>query len=370
MEGTVKMVKKHIILDARIIDEHLNGISRYTYELIKGISKNDNVQYSLLINDISKAKIIFKDIPNLKYIKVKSKFLSLGEIIELPLVLNKYKDKAIFHSPSFSISPFISTNMIMTIHDLNHLEFPQFYTPFHKYYYEFIVKPSAIKCSKILTVSNFSKKKIVEWLKCDPDKVQVTYNGINSTFTPIDDSNMFQAVRKKYSLPEKFVLYIGNLKEHKNVVTLIKSMKYVKKIKLILNGKETQELKDLIEKLDIWDRVSFIGYVDDEDIKYLYNMAEIFVFPSLYEGFGLPPLEAMACGCPTIISDAECLRELITDDDFTFEKKDYKQLAEKINELLEDEKLRKKFIDKGVQFASNYTWSNCINKTLEIYNDC
>lgn len=370
MEGTVSMIKKNVIIDARIVNEHLNGMARYTYELIRGISQSDNIQYTLLVNDIYKAKTIFEGIPNLKYIKMKSKFLSLSEIIELPQIINKYKNEAIFHSPTFSNSPLISTKMIMTIHDLNHLELPQFYTRFHRYYYELIVKPSARKCSKILTVSNFSKTKILEWLKCDPSKIEVIYNGINTAFKPINDPNMFEVVRKKYLLPEKFILYIGNLKPHKNVPTLIHSMKYVHGVKLILNGKETQELKELIEKLNVREKISFIGYVDDDDIKYLYNMAQVFVFPSLYEGFGLPPLEAMACGCPTIISDAECLRELVKDNDFVFERKNYKQLSEKINMLIEDKKLRKKFIDKGLQYANSYKWSKCINKTLEVYSNC
>lgn len=356
--------KLNVIIDTRMVDRHLHGIARYTYEIIKHMSSKDKIHMMLLVNDLKLSKQIFGQFNNIEFIKMRSKFLSLSEQIELPLVVNNYKGKAIFHSPSFVSSPFIKTKMIMTIHDLNHLRFPQYYSPFHKYYYKYIVKPSALKCKKILTVSEFSKKEIVDWLKCDKDKVIVTYNGVDDKFKLIEDISELNKVKNKYNLPDKFVLYIGNLKPHKNVETLIKAMGLVDNgIKLVINGKANKSVGKLINKFNLYDKVKFIGYVDDKDLPVLYSLASIFVFPSLYEGFGLPALEAMACGCPVVCSNTSSLPEVVGDIGKKFEPEDYKQLSELIKKVLNESCDKQKLIERSKLFS----WEKTCNETLKIY---
>jgi len=209
-----------VIIDIRMISEYLHGIARYTYELISYLSAEHNIKFIFLSN---KNNNLIKNKDN--YYIIGPKFLSIQEQIELPLKLNRYRNKAIFHSPSFITSPFIKCPTIMTIHDLNHLKFPEYYTKFHKHYYNFIVKPSALKAKKILTVSEFSKKEIINWLNCDSEKVVVTYNGVDENFKIINDNDLLERIKNKYNLPEKFVLYIGNLKPHKNISNLIKAIK-------------------------------------------------------------------------------------------------------------------------------------------------
>lgn len=357
--------KLDVIIDARMVDEHLHGIARYTYELIR--NNNGEVQYHLLVNDIELAKKIFNGIKNIDFIEMKSKFLSLKEQIELPKIVNSFKGDAIFHSPSFVASPFIKKKMIMTIHDLNHIRYPEFYTPFHKYYYKYIVKTSANKCKKLLTVSEFSKQELVEWLNCSEEKVSVTYNGIDEAFKEETDNEKLNNIREKYDLPDKFILYIGNQKPHKNVITLIRSMSLVddKDIKLVMNGKLSDECYKECEKLNIKDRVKCIGFVDDKDLPVLYSLAKVFVFPSLYEGFGLPPLEAMACGCPTIVSNAASLPEVVKDGALIFNVLDYKDLSDKIKSLEYIDAYTLK--EKAIKISKRYNWSKCYNKTLETY---
>lgn len=358
--------KLDVIIDARMVDKHLHGIARYTYELIK--NNSGEVQYHLLVNDIKLSKDIFKGIKNLNFIEMKSKFLSLKEQIELPKIINSFKgDNVIFHSPSFVASPFIKKKMIMTIHDLNHIRYPEFYTPFHKYYYKYIVKTSANKCKKLLTVSEFSKKELVEWLSCPQEKISVTYNGIDESFNRESDIEKIKNIREKYKLPDKFLLYIGNQKPHKNLITLIRSVPLLdnKEIKLVINGDLSDECFNECEKLNIKNRIKSIGFVDDEDLATLYSLAECFIFPSLYEGFGLPPLEAMSCGCATIVSNAASLPEVVKDGALIFDVLDHKDLSEKIDSL--------KYIDmytlknKAIEVSKTYNWSKCYNETLEIY---
>ena len=338
-----------------MVDKHLHGIARYTYEIIKGMSFSNKIHMILLVNNLELSKEIFGQFNNIEFIKMKSKFLSLSEQLELPHIINKYKGKAIFHSPSFVSSPFIKTKMIMTIHDLNHLRFPQYYSPFHKYYYKYIVKPSALKCEKILTVSEFSKNEIVDWLKCDRDKVIVTYNGVDSRFKVIKDKNALLKAKEKYKLPDKFVLYIGNLKPHKNVETLVKAMDLVdNNIRLVINGKVNESLDKIINTYKLQNKINFIGYVADEDLPALYNLASVFVFPSLYEGFGLPPLEAMACGCPTIISNTEALIEVCSGKATIFENTN--ELAKLLDNCEYVNRYKMKKVSKEIHLKYKWTY--------------
>ncbi len=361
----------HVIIDGRMISEELHGIARYTYELIKRGSQTGKLYYLILVNDLHSAKKIFHNTHNIEFIHMKSKFLSIGEQIELPFLINKYKGKAIFHSPSFVSSPLIKTKMIMTIHDLNHIKFPEFYSKFHKYYYEYIVRPAAIKSEYILTVSHFSKTEITQWLKYENnDKVIVTYNGIDNKFIKLNDKIYLQKIKEKYQLPDEFILYIGNLKQHKNVETLIKSMKYIsnKELYLVINGKPNKRIEEIVQEYNLMDKVCFIGYVGDEDLPAVYNMAKVFVFPSLYEGFGLPPLEAMACGCPAIVSDRASLPEVVGEGGCTFHATDERDLSIKIDSLIASKEMYNAQVIYGKQRSMSFTWDKMISKTLEIYN--
>ncbi|MFZ7121894.1 MAG: glycosyltransferase family 4 protein [Eubacteriaceae bacterium] len=363
---------KHVIIDGRMITKELHGIARYTYELINRGSISNKIRYSVLTNDIKNTREIFNNNKEIRFIQMRSKFLSIGEQIELPYIINKYKNTAIFHSPSFVSSPLIKTKMVMTVHDLNHIKFSQFYSRFHKFYYKYIVKPSAKKSERIITVSNFSKKEIIEWLNYSSEnKIIVTYNGIDEKFKEIKDKKLQDEIKIKYNLPEKYILYIGNLKQHKNVETLIKSIKYLKNdnIKLVINGKKNKRIQKIIEQYHLINRIRFIGYVDDDDLPTIYSIAKVFVFPSLYEGFGLPPLEAMACGCPTIVSNMASLPEVVGNEGWTFSPKDFKELAYKINILLDNKELYTKQMEYGKQQALNYTWENLVNISLKLYEE-
>lgn len=354
-----------LIIDGRIVTKNINGIGRYTYELVKRLSKDNDI--ILLTNNIEMSKQIFNE-KNIKYLFVRSAFLSITEIIELPYIVNKYKKEYFYFTPSFSTSPFIKCKSFMTLHDLNHIDLPQYYSKINKYYYKFVVKPFAKKCDKIFTVSNFSNKRIVEWLQCDKEKVVTTYNGIDKNIKKVLDNVKLKGVREKYKLPNRYILYIGNLKPHKNVKTLVKAMSYVNDVKLVINGKPNEELDKLINKNKLNDKIVFIGYVDDEDLSSLYTMAEIFIYPSIYEGFGLPVLEAMSCECPTITSNKTALVEVVEDAAITVDPYDYKNLSNQINNLLIDTKLRDKLIKKGIENSQRFSWDSMADKTYRIMN--
>ena len=360
----------NLIIDARMVHKELHGIARYTYELINNLARDYKVNLTLLTNNEEESRALFIAHKNLNYITMKSKFLSPKEQFELPRLLNKYSKNYIFHSPSFSSSPFLKIKSIMTIHDLNHIRYPQFYTPLHRYYYNFIVKPCALKCSKILTVSQFSKRELLEWLKCDEEKISVTYNGIDGKFSREKDETKLEAIRKKYKLPKNFVLYVGNQKPHKNVEVLVRAMQYVESdIKLVMNGKYTENISAIIDEKNLKDKIQAIGFIEDEDLPILYSCAHLFVFPSLYEGFGLPPLEAMACGCPAIVADTSSLPEAVGEAAIKFKATDYEALGKAINEILNNEELKNKLVADGLEQAARYKWKETAALTYNIYKE-
>lgn len=328
------MQTKNLIIDARIVDLHLHGISRYATEIITRLS-NNNFHIYLLVNNENLSKQIFGD--NFEYIKMKSRFLSLKEQIELPKIVNSFKkENTVFYSPSYVCSPLIKCKYYFTIHDLIHLNFKPYATLFRIVYYNLIVKSAAKHAHKIFTVSKFSKKEILKWLKCNKDKVIITYNGIDPIFHRVTDSRLLTQMRQKFNLPNEFILYVGNFKPHKNVSSLVEAMSKIKSdVKLVMAGIETQELSKIIEFYKLQNKIQFIGYVDDDELPILYSLARLFVFPSVYEGFGLPPIEAMACGCPVVVSNRTSLPEIIKDPQFMVDTINSSTLAVKIDDMLQ-----------------------------------
>lgn len=355
----------NVIIDARMVKNELHGIARYTYEIVNRLA--DKVNIKLIVNDENTAGKLFKKV---EFISMRSGFLSMKEQFELPFVVDRYRGDTIFHSPSIASSPFMRSASILTIHDLTPLKFPEFYSSIHKYYYSFIVKPAAKRAKKILTVSEYSKMDIIKWLECDEDKVVVTYNGVEDRFRIIENKEKLLKVKKKYNLPDRFILYIGNMKPHKNVKNLVKSMQHVNQdVKLVINGKPNGEIDIIIKEFNLQEKLQFIGYVDDEDLPAMYNLAELFLYPSLYEGFGLPPLEAMSCGCPVITSNTSSLPEVVGDTQIMVDPYDVFELGNAINLVLSNEDLRQKMIQKGLEQSKRFTWERTARETLDVYEE-
>lgn len=351
-------------IDGRMIGEKMHGIARYTVNLLKGILNIDKTnQYILLITE----KYPYKDdilFDNLSYMCMKSQFISLSEPFELYTVLKRERFD-IFHSPSF-IPPFYRKGpFLMTIHDMSHLVYSGLS---RRLYYKFIIKPYVKKARRILTVSEFSKSEICSAFSLEEEKVSVIYNGVEDRFGLISEKVHIQKVKERHNIPGKFILTIGNEKDHKNLKTLLKAFKKVDRdYFLVLN----LEGKGLIERevrgAGIKERVYFIGYVDDSDMPCLYNAASAFVLVSLKEGFGLPALEAMACGCPVVVSDTSSLPEVCGDAAFYVDPGDVDDIAKGINEVLGDLELRDNLIQKGLKRASLFTWEKASKEVLNLY---
>ncbi|MCK4518548.1 MAG: glycosyltransferase family 4 protein, partial [Candidatus Omnitrophica bacterium] len=231
----------------------------------------------------------------------------LWEQVVLPLLIKKYEIK-LLHCP-VNIAPLAcNCKTVVTVHDLSFMKLKKSHNYLQMLYLKKFTSLSCKKADKIIAVSKSTKKDIVECCKIPEDKIQVIYNGISDEFKIINDNDGLNDIKNKYSLPDKFLLYVGTLEPRKNVPAIIKAFQKCQKdnkfdYKLVIAGSKGwayQEIFTLVKELSLSKDVTFTGYIENNDLPYLYNLAKLLVYPSLYEGFGLPLIESMACGTPVV----------------------------------------------------------------------
>jgi glycosyltransferase involved in cell wall biosynthesis len=226
----------------------------------------------------------------------------------------------------------------------------------------------------VLADSQSTKDDLVELLGVEADRIEVVYPGVEERFHPIENQALLEEVRRRYNLPPRFILGLGTLQPRKNFVRLIEAYSLLvtrhSSLQLVIAGGKGwlyEEIFATVERLGLEKKVVFPGFVADEDLPALYNLAELFVFPSLYEGFGLPPLEAMACGTPVITSDASSLPEVVGEAGLMVEATDVEGLTQAMQRVLEDSALRERMIAKGMKQAKKFTWEQAAAKLLSLY---
>lgn len=360
----------NILLDARLYSDYQHGISRYTYELCKGLSKNPDLKLSILVNKDS-SLINDSNLSNVEKIITPIKPFGLANQFKLPKLISQIQPD-IFHVPHFAAPVNQRCKTIITIHDLIHIKFAKDYSFFHLIYYNYFVKKAINNASHIITGSEFSKNDLIKW-SVPADKITVIYNGI--------DTSRFKLNNTRFSSTEglsplfknsPYILYVGNYKPHKNIHTLIKAFAILCQdkdfnYKLVLVGQIPKYVKELIFYYGIFKKVHITGIIDDDLLPYVYSNAQLFVFPSLYEGFGFPPLEAMACACPVIASKLASLPEILQDAAYYAEPIIAEELAKKIDKLLKNTDLQNELKQKGLSLVKNYSWDKTINETINVF---
>ncbi|MEN3753685.1 glycosyltransferase family 1 protein [Mangrovibacter sp. SLW1] len=248
---------------------------------------------------------------------------------------------------------------IFTIHDLNHIDRLENQTILKRFFYEKVIRRGCHKAKYIFTVSEYSRQRILEWSGVPPEKVINVGNGVdekyNSNVTP-------------FQLGSKYLLSVSNRKIHKNEFRIIEAFGLAEiehHIKLAFTGHSNKELDDFVYRKGLSDRVIFLGYVDEKDLPSLYKGAETLLFPSLYEGFGLPVIESMACGTPVLTSTTTCLPEIAGDSAVLVNPESVNEIKSGIEKLINNEELRKDLTYKGYARASLYTWASVVNKVAD-----
>lgn len=259
------------------------------------------------------------------------------------------------------------TKNVAFIHDFLFFDYPNYFSYVERRIYS-LMRFTAQFAHSIITISNSEKDRITKYLKIKKD-IHVVYHGVSDDFRPITQDEKL-LVRKKFDLPEKYFLYLGRVNIRKNIKTILEAMPFLAyDYSLVIIGKKDHKTFDIdktIVELGLEERVKMLGYLTYNDLLNVLGAAQIFVFPSFAEGFGLPPLEAMKSGVPTVVSNASCLPEICGDASLYFDPKNTKELVKEVNKLIIDEEEREKYIKKGLDHSHKYTWQKSALKIKNI----
>ncbi|SNR60834.1 glycosyltransferase family 4 protein [Desulfurobacterium atlanticum] len=346
----------NILINSRFLTQKITGTQRFAIEISLQLKK-------LMLNVVfvSPRNILHTKIAN--ELNVKTIGVNTGHLweqVDLPVYLKKVGNSLLINL--VNAAPLIYKNQIITIHDLAFLKHPEWFSRKFYLFYRTLIPKIAKKAKIILTVSNFSKTEIINLLNIPSQKVEVIYNGISNKFS-------FNPSIKK----ENFILAVSSLDPRKNFKNLILAFKKLKlkEHKLLIVGSKNkvfsnQEIEQLIKETP---NIEFTGYVPDEELVNLYQRAKLFVYPSLYEGFGLPPLEAMACGTPVVVSNVASLPEVCGDAAYYVNPYDVNDIAKGIETVLKYELLQKELIKKGLERVKLFSWEKSAEKLAKIIEE-
>ena len=360
-----------IAIDARMISsDSMHGIARYVYELLKCLqTRAQDLHFSVLVNEQSPLTELTWP-SHMTLVPTRGSWMSLTQQWELPRLL-KQLNIDLFHAPSFMAPLVCPCRLVMTIHDLNHLVLPQFYTPFHQFYYQVFVRSCIKRSDYILTVSQFSKEEIVRNLEIDEAKVSVTYNGVSELYQPVTDQEHLAYIRDIYELPERFIFCLSNNKPHKNVHQLVRAYCYANiDIPLVLACPVDRSLIRIAENYGKKHLVYFAKFIEEDHLPSVYSMTHLFVYPSTYEGFGLPPLEALSCGAPVVVARSSSLPEVVGDHAIFANPFDYQDIAAALETGVYNEGIREELKAGGRSHAKKFSWETMTDQTVDIYRKC
>ncbi len=365
-----------IAIDARKLHDY--GIGTYVRNLVGQLGRLDNGRDTyVLICRKTDAEFVRSLGPPFEAVVDRAGNYSLLEQFSVPWSLRRAKVD-LFHAPHYVISPLTACPIVVTIHDCIHLRFPQYLPNRRAYYYARVMMIlAARRARRILTVSQASKDDILRYLDVPASKIEVIYNALDERLATPPDEEEVSRVRERFQLRSPFILYTGNIKPHKNVDRLIEAFAILRRrrgddLKLLIIGEEISRypnLRRLVHRFHLHQHVRFFGFVPEATLRVLYRLAAAFVFPSLYEGFGLPPLEAMASGTPVITSNVSSLPEVVGDAAILIDPMNPGAIADAMRRVLEDPALRADLIRRGCERVKAFSWARSVARTREVYQE-
>lgn len=352
-----------ITIDCRWINT--SGIGTYLRNVIPAIVSKFSHHPITLLGDTKDLKNLIGSFSfNCNFVQMKSRMYSIEEQLDYAKLIPN--DTTLYFSTHYNVPLFYSGRMIVTVYDTMHLAMPQFVHGFHKRLYAKLMF-SAVrrKADSILTISEFTRNEMIRLLGDFRQPITPIHLGVSAEWFSINPSPPL------YSNP--YILYVGNIKPHKNLKTLIRAFISIAEQvphNLVLVGKKEgfitgdSEVANMAKALA--GRIHFTGHVSDEELHQHFHHAEAFIFPSLYEGFGLPPLEAMAAGCPVLVSNAGSLPEVCGDAALYFDPLDETDLSKKLLEIINNKELRNELRNRGYARGKTFTWERCVSQTCDV----
>ena len=364
-----------IAIDARKL--HDFGIGTYIRNVLLGLAALDQTTEYVVLCRPADVEATSHLGANFRPVPETARPYSIGEQIRIPLSLVRERAH-LFHEPHYVLPSATRCRSVVTIHDCIHLMFPQYLPgPMAHLYARAMMWSAVNRSDRILTVSEASKRDILHFFDIPPDKVAVIYNAIDQRFLGPPDLERMDLIRQRYQLDHPFLLYVGNIKPHKNVERLIDAFGTVRSkglndLRLVIIGDELSKypaLRQAVHRHRLDKYVRFLGFQPYDTLAGFYRLARAFVFPSLYEGFGLPPLEAMACGTPVVTSNVSSLPEIAADAALLVDPYDRLSIADAIYRAVTDEPLRQELSNRGLARARQFSWTQSVAAIHRIYMD-
>ena len=357
------------------------GVGQYVRSLVDAMLAQDtHNQYSLITSGRPTEEHPFPVANNAhgRSIGIPDRYLNiLWYRWRVPLYANYFTGPAdIYHGLDFGLPPISGkTRKIVTVYDLAFVEHPEAAVPSLVAYLNKVVPESVRQADVVAAISYATKQTLINHYNTPPEKIVVIPCGVAPHYQRVTDTTLLEATRQKFALKHPFVLSVGTLEPRKNHKGLIQAFYEAQQSKdgpamlAIAGGKGWlyEETQQLVSKLHLEDKVHFLGRVTEQELLTLYSLAAVFAFPSFFEGFGIPPLEAMACGTPVITSNTSSLPEVAGDAALLIDPYDPHTIAEAINRILQDQPLREQLQQRGYQQVQRYTWAKAAEKLLSIY---
>lgn len=358
------------------------GLGRYAGELLKAMRAVAPQNEYVGLYYAPREMAVDKELENLKTARVPLNAKPWRMSVLLAYYFGMSMDRwlpptDLFHGTDHLLPPLKHSRTVFTIHDLIFRFFPQYHLPLNRWYLNLMLPKFMRRADAIIAVSENTRRDVVRLMDIPAEKISVIYEAANPSFRPIESRAELQAVRATYKLPARFILFFSTIEPRKNLVTLFDA--YAELLRrdadappLVVMGRKGwlyEETLQHIHALGLTQRVILTDWVKSQDVPAVINLADLFVFPSLYEGFGLTPLEAMACGTPVIVSNGGALPETVGDAGLIFSLEEPDTLAQSMEKCLKDKNLRASLAEKGLERVRNFSWQNTAELVWKTLNE-
>lgn len=364
-------------IDGRYIQDHFPGIGRYTYSLINALAPlaaDDTlvVLYNPALPNSRYDLAALARYPNVELVRLDVPTFSLAEQLHLPFLIS-HLSCDVFHSPYY-VKPYrLAVLSILTLYDVIPTRYPAYYPRRTRLLIRWLQRLALRTAAHGIAISETTKSDFIHYYGLAPQHITAIPLAADDHFRPAEPAAI-AAVRGRYNLPPHYILYLGSNKPHKNLEALIDAFSRIphraSRFTLVIAGAwdpRYPEPRQRAEILGLESVVRFLGPVSESDLPALYSGATAFVFPSLYEGFGLPVLEAMACGAPVACSNTSSLPEIVGDAALTFDPTNVEAMAAALDRLLSDSELRAELRQRGLERAQRFSWAETARRTLGVY---
>lgn len=361
-------------IDATALPAELYGAGNYIVQLAHALPRVDSSNAYIFFVKSSQSALFDPTCAEVVPILVGSRISRIAwEQMQLPALARQHR-LDVLHSPHYTMPLTKPCPSVVTLHDMTFSLYPELHLWYKRLFFNSMIPLAVRRADALIAVSASTRADTIRLLHAAPEKIFSIPYGIDPAFHPIAAAATLSGTRAKYHLPEKFVLYVGNLEPRKNLPALVRAFASIaashRDTKLVLAG--SRGWKDApvfaaVNKLGLTDVVLFPGFIPQADLPAVYSLARAFVYPSLYEGFGLPVLEAMACGLPVITSNLSSLPEIVEDAGILIDPRSERELADALRQILTDGALHERLASRGLKRAAKFSWERTARETLAVY---